>query len=80
MLMIIMNDWNHDDDENNHYDDDPSFKLALVGFGWTPFHSVWVDHPVEVLPDCVHGDHFDHFDENDDEFDYDDDFIMMILW
>ena len=68
--------------DNNHDDENLSFKLALVGFRWAPFHSIRVNHPFEVLPGCVNDDHFDNFDD-DDHFmmmiSYDDDHFMIMI-
>ena len=49
--------------DNNHDDENLSFKLALVGFRWAPFHSIRVNHPFEVLPGCVNDDHSYDFDD-----------------
>ena len=60
MAGLLFDENLHDDD-----DDDLSFKLALVGFRWTPFHSVGVDHPVEVRPACVDDDDDDGDDDGE---------------
>ena len=55
--MMMIDDGENCDDENL------SFKLALGGFGWAPFHSIRVNHPFEVLPGCVNDDHSYNFDD-----------------
>ena len=60
-----------DDDDGDDDDDNLCFELALVGFRWTPLHSVWVNHPLEVCPafdDDVEGD-----DDDGDDYDQHDD-------
>ena len=76
MMITMITKWweNNDDDHNDDHNDDDndlSFKLSLVGFRWTPLHSVGVDHPVEVFPACGH--HHDGYDyhNNDDYCNYD---------
>ena len=70
MITMITKWWENNDDDHNDDDNDLSNKLSLVGFRWTPLHSVGVDHPVEVFPACGH--HHDGYDYhyNDDYDDY----------